>query len=121
MTKPTVGWFEITGTDGEALRRFYSQLFDWDINDAGDDSGYGLVEAGPRGIGGGIGPSCDGGHGGVTFYVEVEDPAAFLKRAETLGGKTIVPIIELPDIGLSFALFADPEGHIVGLSKGAIQ
>lgn len=121
MTKPIVGWFEVTGKDGPAIQRFYAALFDWAVNDAGDGSGYGLVEAGEKGIGGGIGASQDGGPGGVTFYVEVDDPAAYLKKAEKLGGTIVVGPTELPNFGLTFAFFADPEGHVVGLSKGAVQ
>src|SRR5579875_782713 len=119
--KPIVGWFEITGKDGPALQRFYTNLFDWSINDAGDGSGYGVVERGEQGIAGGIGTVQDGGDGGVTFYVEVDDPAAYLEKAEALGGKTVLPPTELPDFGLTFAFFSDPEGHVVGLSKGAVQ
>jgi predicted enzyme related to lactoylglutathione lyase len=118
---PFVGWFEITGKDGPALQRLYSKLFGWSINDAGDHSGYGLVEAGEKGIAGGIGASQDGEQGGVTFYVEVDDPAAFLERAEKPGGKTVVPPTKIPDFGLTFAFFADPNGHVVGLSGGAVQ
>lgn len=121
MRKPFAGWFEITGEAGPALHRFYSQLFGWTINDAGDGSGYGLVEAGEKGIVGGIGPGQDGAQGGVTFYVEVDDPAAFLERAEELAGRTIVPPAEIPGFGLTFAFFADPEGHVVGISRGAVQ
>lgn len=121
MTKPTVGWFEITGKDGPRLQCFYTKLFDWSINDAGDGSGYGLVEAGENGVAGGIGAAQDGGDGGVTFYVEVDDPAAYLEKAEELGAKTVVPPTELSNFGLTFAFFADPEGHVVGLSKGAVQ
>ena len=91
MAKPIVGWFEVTGKDGPGLQSFYSKLFDWQVNDAGDGSGYGLVAAGEKGIGGGIGASQDGGPGQVTFYVEVDDPAAYLAKAEKLGGHTIVP------------------------------
>jgi predicted enzyme related to lactoylglutathione lyase len=121
MTKPIVAWFEITGKDGAGLQPFYTRLFDWNINDAGDDSGYGLVEAGEKGIAGGIGASSDGGNGGVIFYVEVDDPAQFLEKAEELGGTSLVPPTEIPNFGLTFAFFADPEGHVVGLSKGAVQ
>lgn len=120
MSKPIVGWFEITGKDGPALQHFYSKLFDWTINDAGDGSGYGLIEAGAKGIAGGIG-TAQGGGGGVTFYVEVDDPAAYLQKAENLGGQTLVPPTEIASYGLTFAFFADPEGHIIGLSKGAVQ
>ena len=121
MAQPAVAWFEVTGKNGPALQKFYGSLFDWQLQDAGDGSGYGLVQAAPRGIGGGIGPAQDGGSGAVTFYVEVDDPAAYLSRVEKLGGKTIVPPTEIPNFGLTFAFFADPEGHVVGLSKGAVQ
>ncbi|MDQ2758855.1 MAG: hypothetical protein M3Y17_00040 [Actinomycetota bacterium] len=96
-------------------------MFDWEVKDSGGDAGYGLVDAGPHGIAGGIGgaPGADPGH--VTFYIEVDDPASYLEKAQTLGGQTIMPPTELPDFGLTIAFFADPEGHIVGLSKGAIQ
>ena len=121
MAAPAVAWFEVTGKDGPALQRFYGELFDWQIQDAGDGSGYGLVQAGEKGIGGGIGPAQDGGPGQVTFYVEVDDPAAYLQKAEQLGGQTIVPPTTIEQFGLTFAFFADPEGHVVGLSKGAVQ
>lgn len=121
MAVPAVAWFEVTGEDGPALQNFYGELFDWEIQDAGDGSGYGAVQAGEKGIAGGIGPAQDGGAGQVTFYVEVDDPATYLEKAEQLGGQTIVPPTTLEQFGLTFAFFADPEGHLVGLSKGAVQ
>jgi predicted enzyme related to lactoylglutathione lyase len=63
----------------------------------------------------------DGGPGQVTFYVEVDDLAAYLQKVGELGGQTVVPPTELAQFGLTFAFFADPEGHVVGLSKGAAQ
>ena len=49
------------------------------------------------------------------FYVQVEDVAESLKKVESLGGKTIVPAVEIPT-GI-FAWFSDPEGNVVGLWK----
>ena len=115
-----VVWFEVVGKDGPALQRFYGTLFNWQVSDAGDGSGYGLVDAAEKGIGGGIGKSPDGGPGHVTFYIEVDDPAAYLKRAEELGGAVVLPPTEIPQFHLTFAMFTNPEGHLVGLSKGAV-
>jgi len=115
-----VGWFEVVGKDGPRLRGFYGDLFGWQIQDSGDGMDYGLVAAAEKGIGGGIGTSQDGGPGQVTFYVEVDDLAAYLAKAETLGGRTVMPPTEIPGFNLSFAMFTDPEGHLIGLSKGAI-
>jgi predicted enzyme related to lactoylglutathione lyase len=47
----------------------------------------------------------------------VDDLAACLKKAESMGGKTVVPPTEIPDM-VTFAQFQDPEGNIVGLVKG---
>jgi predicted enzyme related to lactoylglutathione lyase len=47
--------------------------------------------------------------------VEVDDLQATLARAEALGGKTVVPVIELP--GMAFAMFDDPDGLLVGLMR----
>jgi hypothetical protein len=54
------------------------------------------------------------------FCVEAGGPAAFSERAEKLEGKTVVPPAEIPDSGLTCAFFADPVGHVAGLSKGAV-
>lgn len=56
----------------------------------------------------------------MTFYIEVDDPAAYLARAEKLGGTTIMPPMELKQFNLTFAYLADPGGHVTGLSKGAV-
>ena len=106
--------FEITGKDGPKLHSFYGQLFDWEIN-ADNPWNYGLVAAnGEGGIGGGIGP---GEETNVTVYVRVPDLDAALAKAEQLGGKTLMPPTEIPDM-VTFALFADPEGNRIGLIKG---
>lgn len=67
------------------------------------------------GIDGGIGKALQGA-GHITFYVGVDDPEAALKQIGKLGGKTIQPPTQVPG-GVTFALFADPEGHVVGLVK----
>lgn len=113
-----VVWFDIVGSDGARLRQFYADLFGWRISEQGD-ADYGLVAAEAPGIAGGIGRSQDGGPGYVTVYVEVDDLKAYLARAEELGGKEIVPPTEVPGWDLTFALFADPDGHVVGLARGA--
>lgn len=120
MKNPVV-WFEVVGKDGGALRSFYTDLFGWKIDGATGDMDYGLVGAAGGGIGGGVGKSEDGGAGHVTFFIEVDDPAAYLKKAEKLGGKTVLPPTEIPSYNLTFAYFIDPEGHLIGLSKGVAQ
>jgi predicted enzyme related to lactoylglutathione lyase len=109
-----VSWFEVTGKDGSKLQQFYGDLFDWKI-DAGNPMNYGIVEGGEGGIGGGVGQSQDGGTH-VTFYVTVDGLQAYLDKAEKLGGRTVVPVTEIPNM-VTFAQIADPEGNVVGIVK----
>jgi predicted enzyme related to lactoylglutathione lyase len=110
-----VTWFEIMGRDAAALQSFYSGLFGWELQDAGGPTPYGMLEASDGGIGGAVGAAGEGpGH--VTVYVSVDDPQAYLDKAEKLGGKTVLGVTEIPDM-VTFALFADPEGHVVGVVK----
>lgn len=113
--------FEVIGKDGEKLRNYYAELFDWEIN-ADNPMNYGLidregnVDSDGVGIGGGVagGPEGYGGH--VTFYVEVPDIEESLKKAESLGGSRIFgPDEVLP--GLELGQFTDPEGHVIGLMR----
>lgn len=122
MANPVL-WFEVLGKDGKALRQFYSSLFGWQVQEPDPAGGfdYGMVAASDGGIGGGIGTSPGGEPGFATFSVEVDDPEAVLARAEQLGGRTVVPVSEIPAFGLEYAYFADPEGHVIGISRGMAQ
>ena len=114
MGQPVVH-FEIVGKDAKRLQEFYAGLFDWHV-DANNPINYGIVDThGEGGIGGGIGPAQ--GPNQVTFYVQVDDLQAYLNKIEGMGGKTVVPVTEIPDM-VTFAMFADPEGNVVGLVKG---
>jgi predicted enzyme related to lactoylglutathione lyase len=62
----------------------------------------------------GFGAASDGGAGHVTFYVNAEDAQGTLAKVEAAGGRIIMPLTEVaPET--TIALFADPEGHVVGL------
>jgi len=93
--------------------QFYGRLFGWTVN-ADNPMNYGMVDAEESGIGGGISSSQEGGDGHLTFYVGVDDLQATLDKAESLGGKTVMPPTEIPNV-VTFALFTDPEDHLVGL------
>jgi hypothetical protein len=51
----------------------------------------------------------------VTFYVECDDPAATLAKVERLGGRRVMEPMETGNV--VYALFADPEGNVIGLAK----
>jgi len=108
-------WFEVLGSNPDKLRGFYGKLFDWKFNMAPDASmDYGMVDKAQTGIGGGVGKAPQG-PGWSIFYVSVPDVAAALSRAEQLGAKVLLPVTAMPDV--TIAVFADPEGHPIGLAK----
>jgi predicted enzyme related to lactoylglutathione lyase len=107
--------FEFHGRDRGKLEKFYSTLFGWNV-EAQDNMEYGLIrETGSGGIGGGIGKRDEGPM--VVIYMQVPDPMATIKQAEGMGGKMLMPPMEVPG-GPTIAMFADPEGNPVGLVKG---
>jgi uncharacterized protein len=116
MGRP-VAYFEIISTDAERVRKFYSELFEWTAEADPDMGGYAMVDtgAGDDAIGGGIGSSQAPGDTGVKIYARVDDLDAYLARATTLGGSTVVPPMDLPGGYGRIAVFADPDGNPVGL------
>jgi predicted enzyme related to lactoylglutathione lyase len=51
----------------------------------------------------------------VTIYAEVDDPQKYLDLAESLGGKVVMPVTDMGMV--TYGLFTDPEGHLVGVVK----
>jgi predicted enzyme related to lactoylglutathione lyase len=110
--------FEINAQDAAATQKFYRDLFGWGI-DADNPQNYGMIDTKTKGTGinGGIGASQDG-RSFVTFYVETDDPHSMLAKAERLGGRRVMEPMDAGQ-GLIYALFADPEGNVIGLAKMA--
>ena len=52
----------------------------------------------------------------MTFYIETEDLKGTLAKIESLGGKTVLQPMQAGPVEL--AMFADPEGNVIGLAKG---
>jgi predicted enzyme related to lactoylglutathione lyase len=107
--------FEINAQDAPATQKFYRDLFGWGI-DTNNPQNYGVIDTKSRGTGiaGGIGASQQG-RSFVTFYVETDDPAATLAKAERLGGRRVMEPMGAGNV--VYALFADPEGNVIGLAK----
>ncbi len=56
-----------------------------------------------------------GGPDLVTFFVGVDDINTVIAQAARLGGRVVQEPRQAP--GVSFALIADPQGHVVGLAQ----
>ena len=109
--------FEINSKDAKRAQEFYTNLFDWRVN-ANNPMNYGVVDTGLKmGINGGISAVQPDKSAFVTFYVQVENPQAYLDKAVALGARVVMPVTEIPNL-VTVALFADPDGNVVGLVKG---
>lgn len=114
MGNPVVH-FEIRCGDPDAARTFYGQLFGWSFPAAGMP-GYTYVDSGVTEgtIPGGVGPT-QGGAPMVTVFVGVADVTAALEQAQGLGATIVQPATKVP--GVTFGMFADPQGNLVGVSS----
>lgn len=111
MPNPVVH-FEVVGRDGAKLQEFYRDTFGWTIN-ADNPMSYGMVENDGEGINGGIA----GGDAPIaTFYIQVDDPAAMLEAIKSAGGAVVQDVTVIQDM-VTMAMFADPEGNVIGLIK----
>ena len=119
--------FEIASKDGELLRDFYRDLFDWTIlpfdwatphfpNDifAIDPTPPPLTDKGIKGHIYPLSEDMDFSNR-VSIFIQVDDLDATLKKIEEHGGKTLVPSQVLPDNMGSIAMFVDPSGNVIGL------
>jgi hypothetical protein len=109
-----VVFFEVFAKSSDKIGKFYKELFGWQIN-TDPKLNYGYVDTGAgKGIPGGIGQTRDNQPNMLTFYVEVPDIDKALEAANRLGAKTVMPKTVIPGAA-TIGLFADPEGHVVGL------
>ena len=104
--------FEIGCRDRAKTQQFFTDLFGWQIQ--GGPAGV-IDTASQRGIPGHITSLGHEPHHYTMFYVEVDDVQAYLDKATTLGGKTLVPPIKIPTG--TFAWLADLDGNTIGLLK----
>jgi predicted enzyme related to lactoylglutathione lyase len=106
---------EIRSADPDATRAFFGELFGWTYPTEGSLPGYTFVDTGvPDALYTAISP-LQGDGDLVTFFVAVDDIEDTLANATKLGGRVVQKPVSVP--GVSFALLADPQGHIVGLAK----
>ena len=121
MGKPVVHW-ELWSNDPQKVSDFYAKIFDWKIQHH-PELNYRVVDTGGQGgINGGImkPQHKEPWPGNMTFYIHVDDLAAYRERIVAVGGKIIVEEQEVPGLG-ALTLFTDPEGRMMGLWKHNIN
>ncbi len=120
MGNPVVHW-ELWSEDPDKAAEFYGKVFDWEMRSIPEMS-YHLAETGGEGgINGGImKPQQGPWPAKLTFYIDVDDLAAYRRKITDAGGKIVVEEMAVPGVG-SFTLFEDPDGRVIGLWKQLAQ
>lgn len=121
MVKNAINWFEIPVTDFDRAKRFYEQIFDFEMP---------VMEMGPvkmgmllyeqnEGVGGAIcygeGYQPAGANGPKIYLNGGSDLNIVLSRVEAAGGQVIMPKgLISDDIGY-MGFFSDSEGNVMAL------
>ena len=122
MTMPKQGefcWTEISTSNIEACKAFYTEVFGWKFQQSDNtDIGMQYLEFGSGdgcGFGGMYQPSAEMcGEGEIKpphfmNYISVDDCDNAASRAFELGGKIVVPPMDIPQVG-RFCVVEDPTG-----------
>lgn len=114
-------WFELATKGVEKAEKFYRDVFGWSVK-RGTDAGMVYHELTPPGA-----QAPQGGmmeltphHGPVPphwqIYFTVDDCDGDVRRVKDLGGKVLVPPMDIPKVG-RFAVVTDPAGASFAIIK----
>ena len=114
----TICWTELATKDAESAGKFYSELLGWTLktSEAGGVN-YTEFSAAGRPLGGIFQMTAECGGDGPSHwssYVAVDDVDASAKRVEELGGKVVMPPMDIPNVG-RFCVINDPTGATISL------
>lgn len=112
----TIVHFEIPADDIDRARKFYSELFGWEIEKWDDPKAnidYWMINTtdskGEKGVGGGLTKRMHPQHR-ITDYIGVKSVDEHSSKVQELGGKIVVPKTPVPGIGY-FAVCVDTENN----------
>lgn len=121
--------FQIPVDDMERAKKFYQEIFGWEINAVPvmegnyhiattvpvDEKGHPNV---PGGINGGLFSRGTHGQEVISIVINVPSIDEYIKKIETAGGKVVMPKSPVGDFGL-FAQVIDTEGNVLGIWEDA--
>ena len=108
---------ELNTTDPGKAKKFYSELFDWKLEDIpmGDEP-YTIIDVGEGTGGGMMKQMVPGAPSAWMPYMLVDDIAASTKKAVSLGATLMTDVTEVMDMGW-LSILVDPTGAVFGLWK----
>ena len=114
-TPGTFSWTDLTTTDQEAAKQFYSSLFGWQATDSpvGDGAVYSMMSIGGKDVAAISAQPEQQREAGAppawNSYVTVESADRALERAQQLGATVHAPAFDVLDVG-RMGVVQDPQG-----------
>ncbi len=113
-TPGAFSWNELMTPDPEAASRFYAAMFGWSVKSMDMGSGaYHVASLGEAMVGGIMGPppGSEGQPPAWGCYVTVANTEEAMAKCSSLGGKVLVPAMDVPGVG-RMAVLQDPQGAV---------
>ncbi len=116
-THGAFSWSELATTDPKAATEFYGTLFGWKVKDMGAAMhDYRVVSVGDTSVGGimALPPDAPSMPPHWGCYVTVDSVEETLAKCASLGGKTLMPPMDVPGVG-RMAVLQDPQGAVLSV------
>jgi predicted enzyme related to lactoylglutathione lyase len=112
VNKPA--WVDLSSSDPDASRAFYSKVLGWqiDVNPDPQYGGYALAKVGGKDVAG-IGPKMMAeAPTAWSIYIGTNDIEGLAAKVQAAGGKVIAPAMQVGEQG-KMAVFQDPAGAYI--------
>ncbi len=109
-------WNELMTSDVAGAKYFYGDLLGWQFEDVNMNMPYTILKVGDQDAGGlmAMPPETAGMPPMWGSYVTVDDVDTLSKKVESLGGKVLHPLTDIPTVG-RFCVIMDPQGAALTL------
>lgn len=112
----TPSWVDLSSTDVEGSKRFYTELFGWEAAVAEDPAagGYTMLRLDGGDVAG-LGPTMGEGQPAAwSVYIDSEDAEATARKVEAAGGRVVAPPFDVLGAG-RMGVFQDPAGAFISV------
>jgi predicted enzyme related to lactoylglutathione lyase len=110
---PTIVHFEIPADDVARARKFYADLFGWEIKGYPEMDYWTVTTSGEKHVDGGM-MKRQHPQQPITNYIDVPNIDEYVAKVQKLGGKVVVPKMPVPTMGW-FAQCLDTENNVFAL------
>ena len=107
-------WIDLMTSDTEASRKFYAEVFDWDVEVDPDPKygGYAMAKVGGHQVAGIAAKQMPEAPTAWSIYIGTSDAKDLAKKITAAGGKVIAEPFEVMGQG-TMAVFQDPSGAFI--------